>query len=331
MIGSNVIETNVIESRREVRRERAASSNNVSAAKTADRTGCSTDNRGNSLNQLVEPTATVMAELHSEVATAQVIRFDLPEPVDRFRTNTDTFWIDLSLTPQLESARVCYPDRWGPRRYERIGEVFFIPPGEALRVRSDSGSVTSMVCQLNPNLMAKWFDGELKLTEHQLEAGLHIPDRSIRGMLLRMTREVYHPGFASEVLLDLMAPQIAIELGRYCSSFTQDRAKSGLAAWRLRLIDDRVMELGKAPSLSELATLCNLSVRQLSRGFRISRDCSIGEYIEQTRIENAKRLLMNGKSVKTVAYSMGFASPSSFSFAFRRSAGRSPTEYRLKA
>jgi AraC family transcriptional regulator len=132
------------------------------------------------------------------------------------------------------------------------------------------------------------------------------------------------------MLLDLIAPQLAIELGRYCASVKQERSKTGLAAWRLRLIDERARELGKAPSLLELAEICNLSVRQLSRGFRISRGCSIGHYVEQTRIDNAKRLLIGGKSVKSVAYSMGFASPSSFSYAFRRTTGTSPAEYRDK-
>jgi len=283
------------------------------------------------LNQVPTTPSTITAELHSEVATAQVMRFDIAEPIDSVKTNSDNFWIDLALTARAPNARFCYPNRWDPRRFERVGEVYFIPPQETVHVKSDSGSVTSMICQINPYLIAKWFDGELQWSEAHLEAGLNVPDRSIRGMMMRLTREVVHPGFASETLLELIVQQLAIEVGRYCALFSQDRVKSGLAAWRLRIIDDRVMEVGKAPSLTELAELCNLSVRQLSRGFRISRSCSIGHYVEQSRIENAKRLLMSGKSVKTVAYSMGFSSPSSFSFAFRRLAGRSPTEYRQKA
>ena len=186
------------------------------------------------------------------------------------------------------------------------------------------------MCQINPDVTTQWFDGELTWTDCRLEAGLHISDMSIRGLLLRLTREVVHPGFASEMLLDLMVPQLAIEVGRYCASIPDDRARTGLAAWRLRLIEERVREAGKAPSLAELADVCNLSVRQLSRAFRISRGCSIGHYVEEVRIENAKRLLIGGQSIKSVAYSMGFSSPSSFSYAFRRTTGVSPAEYRDK-
>jgi AraC family transcriptional regulator len=282
------------------------------------------------LNQFSSATATIQAQLQSEIATAQVVRFDMHEPIDNVKSESSNFWLDICLTPRPPDTRACYPDRWAPNRFERIGEVFFVPPGEIMHAKSIGGSQTSMVCQMNADLIAKWFEGDLQWTDWRLEAGLHIADLSIRGMLLRLTREVCHPGFASQMLLELIAPQLAIELGRYCASVKQERTKSGLAAWRLRLIDERVRELGKAPSLMELAEICNLSVRQLSRGFRISRGCSIGHYVEQTRIDNAKRLLIGGKSVKSVAYSMGFASPSSFSYAFRRTTGTSPAEYRDK-
>ena len=257
------------------------------------------------------------------------MRFDLDGPVDNMLTeHQGNYWVDLCLTPRNQDARACYSDRWSPDRFERLGEVFFVPPGEPLHFRCERGSTTSMVCQLSPALIEKWFDGDLKWTECRLEAGLHISDLSIRGLLFRLTREACHPGFASEVLLDLIVQQLAIELGRYCASIKEDRTKSGLAAWRLRLIDERVKDTGEPPSLSELAELCNLSVRQLSRGFRISRGCSIGQYVEQTRVENAKRLLIAGQSIKSIAYSMGFSSPSSFSYAFRRMTGTSPAEYR---
>ena len=98
----------------------------------------------------------------------------------------------------------------------------------------------------------------------------------------------------------------------------------------LRLIEERLSEHDKAPSLSDLAELCGLSVRQLTRGFRVSRGCSIGDYLEQRRIESAKRMLMRGEAVKGVAFALGFASPSSFTFAFRRAVGSSPTRFRQK-
>jgi AraC family transcriptional regulator len=69
-------------------------------------------------------------------------------------------------------------------------------------------------------------------------------------------------------------------------------------------------------------------VRQLTRGFRASRGCSIGDYIASRRLDHAKQLLATGQSVKAIAYSLGFASPSSFCFAFRRATGQTPREFR---
>jgi AraC family transcriptional regulator len=176
----------------------------------------------------------------------------------------------------------------------------------------------------------KWFDGDLVWTDRRLEASLDIASPTVRALLLRLGEELRHPGFASDALTELIAAQLAIELGRYCASITHGPATGGLAPWRLRLIDERLSEVREAPTLAELARLCNLSVRQLTRGFRTSRGCSIGDYIANSRIDVAKQLLGSEESVKGIAYSMGFASPSGFSYAFRRATGETPRQFRQR-
>jgi AraC family transcriptional regulator len=47
-------------------------------------------------------------------------------------------------------------------------------------------------------------------------------------------------------------------------------------------------------------------------------------------METAKRMLMAGNSVKSIAFAMGFASPSSFTFAYRRATGVSPSHFRTR-
>ena len=95
----------------------------------------------------------------------------------------------------------------------------------------------------------------------------------------------------------------------------------------MRLIDECLREMRAAPTLTELASLCQLSVRHLTRGFRTSRGCSIGDYLASNRINHAKALLASGQSVKEVAYTLGFSSPSSFCFAFRSATGVPPREF----
>ncbi len=282
------------------------------------------------LQRAASEVMTIEAELRVPVATAQLVRFRFLEPADNMFC-ADSYRLDLCLTPRPRNARACYPDRWSPNRFERIGNVFLVPPGEAMLARSDDcGQQTSIICQLHPEPLRAWLDGDLEWNARRLMAGLDIREGGIRSLLLRLAEEARTPGFASEVLVELIATQLTIELARYCAAMDDCKQARGLAPWRLRLIDERLREEHKAPTLAELASLCGLSVRQLTRGFRASRGCSIGDHVESSRVENARRLLAAGQSVKAIAYSLGFASPSGFCFAFRRATGETPREFRQR-
>lgn len=274
---------------------------------------------------------TIEGELRVPVATAQLVRFHFPEPVDNILHEKEMYRVDLCLTPRPGNARACYLDRWSAQRFEPIGNVFLVPPGEAMLAMSDGCcQQDSIVCQLHPEPMGDWFDGRLQWTDRGLLAGLDIREGNIRTLLLRLAEEAKNPGFASEMLVELIVAQLAIELARYCTANNDGTAARGLASWRLRLIDERLREIGAPPTLTELAELCQLSVRQLTRGFRLSRDCSIGDYVANNRVEQARQLLATDQSVKAIAYSLGFASPSSFCFAFRRATGVTPSQFRQR-
>lgn len=274
---------------------------------------------------------TLDAEVRVPHATVQLVRFHVPAPADDVLHEDETYWLDMCLTPRPPNARACYPDRWGPHRFERIGNVFVHPPGERMKARSDGGpSQASILCHLRPECLREWFDGKLEWTDERLEASLDIPDGRIRQLLLRLTDELQNPGFASHAMVELMVSQLAIEVGRYCLAVEERPSTGGLAPWRMRLIDERLKEVQPAPTLSELARLCNMSVRQLTRAFRASRGRSIGDHVADCRIDHAKRLLADDRSVKSVAYSLGFSSPSSFCFAFRRATGRTPREFQKR-
>jgi AraC family transcriptional regulator len=160
--------------------------------------------------------------------------------------------------------------------------------------------------------------------------GLDIVHPHIRSCLSRLAEEARHGGTGSKALAEMLAGQLAIELARYLEAIAEGPITGGLASWRLRLIDERLHRLGPPPTLGELAELCNLSIRQLTRGFRSSRGCTIGDHMAQTRIEMAKRMLASEDSVKSIAFALGFASPSSFSYAFGRLNGVSPLRFRQR-
>ncbi len=278
----------------------------------------------------VKSRMTVEAELRGTAIVAQLVRFDMPEPTSSVIRNDEAYQINMCLTPRPLVAKAGYHRRWGPHRFDRLGDIFLIPPGEELSVRGGSAQQISLVCDLLPDAVHLLIGRELDWADQRLASTLDISSARIRALLFRLTEEVRHPGLASGRMLDFLSGELAIELGRYCLEQEEKPVTGGLAGWRLRLIDERLSEETHAPSLKELATICNMSVRQLTRGFRVSRGCSIGDYIEQRRMEAAKRLLMKGQSVKEIAFSLGFSSPSSFTFAFRRAVGISPTHFRQR-
>jgi AraC family transcriptional regulator len=274
------------------------------------------------------PRIIIDAELHVPVASVQVARFLIEQPHESLFRHNDGYRLDLSLTPRSRNTKVSFERHWGPHRFERLGKVFMVPPGEVMRTRADSGNMTSVLCTLREQTLQDWFEQKFECSNRTLEASLDISSETIQRLIIRLGEEARNPGFASKALSEAMAVQVAIELSRYYEDAAANSGTGGLQPWRLKRIDERLREQREQPTLEELAKLCGLSVRQLTRGFRISRGCSVGEYIAQSRVENAKRLLAGGESVKSIAFSMGFSSPSSFCHAFRKATGNSPNQFR---
>ncbi len=277
-----------------------------------------------------KPTSTVDAELRAPLFHAQVVRFNIPNPTAAVVLYPGAYYINMCLTPRPLDARAGYGDRWGPHRLDRLGDIFLVPPGEALQIKGGSVQQGSITCQIRAEAIHSLFGNDLEWTDQRLASALDITNAHIRSLLFRLTEEAHHPGFASDRMVGFLAGELAIELGRFCLELNEKPVTGGLAGWRLRLIDERLAESPTAPKLEELASLCKVSTRQLTRGFRISRACSISDYVEARRMEAARRLLEGGESVKTIAFAMGFSSPSSFTFAFRRAVGISPSHWRQR-
>lgn len=282
------------------------------------------------MSQSARELGSIEAQIRVPSARAELGRFNLIEPVDAVVCN-DFYRIDLCLTPRPKNTRARYPDHWGPNRFEPLGDMYLVPPGRVLRIKTDGGvQQRSVICYLDPESMQKWLQDDFRWEDDHLKGTLNICGANIRNLLFRLAHELRSPGFASDALVEFIAAQITLELGRYCTAIKDTRPQGGLAPRSLRLIDERLNEVNQIPTLSELAKLCGLSVRHLTRAFRVSRGCSIADYVAQHQLRNAKRLLLGEQSVKSIAYSLGFASPSSFSFAFRRATGQTPGEFRRR-
>jgi len=263
------------------------------------------------------------------IGQVELVRNFWSEPIDTLGSAHE-HRLELALLPRSTVDRGCFPDDWGPDRFEPIGELFFLPADHRLHAQSDCRQQNSIVCSFDPEAVSRWFD-DLRWTDRRLQGSLDIANSIIRNLLFRIREEICSPGFASETIVELIAAQIAIELSRYLTGIDDGRKIHGLAAWRMRLIDERLSDDGAPPSLTELAKLCSLSVRHLTRAFRVSRGRSIGNYIAEHRVERAKRLLATEMPIKCVAYATGFSAPSNFAAAFLRVTGETPRQYRQRA
>ncbi|MET0364853.1 MAG: AraC family transcriptional regulator [Sphingobium sp.] len=282
------------------------------------------------MNQPLQDYSRIEGEVATSLGRVQLVRSLWTRPIDRSGANPDYHHLQLSLMPLTGRAEGCFPDHWSQHRFEPVGEMFFLPADEPIRLRSHCRDQNAIVCTFLPSKVSQWLGEDMVWTDSRLQATLDICNANIRRLLFRMGEELRGPGYAADILIELMAAQVAVELARHLRGIEGDQALGGLAPWRLRRIDERLNAGSDLPTLSELAEMCNISVRHLTRAFRISRGRSIGSYVAEHRMDESKRLLAGGVSVKEVAFRMGFTAASNFASAFRRATGETPRDYRQR-
>jgi AraC family transcriptional regulator len=157
-------------------------------------------------------------------------------------------------------------------------------------------------------------------------------DQAVWNTALKLKAEVgsSDPGcrpYAEALSLVLMHELIRLEHTR---SGTVRPLSGGLAAWqRKRLVEFVEEHLSEEISLATLAELVNLSVFHFARAFKQSFGVPPHHYHSARRMDRARSLLLTPTlSVTQIGAQTGFRETSSFTRAFRRFMGVTPTEYR---
>jgi AraC family transcriptional regulator len=133
---------------------------------------------------------------------------------------------------------------------------------------------------------------------------------------------------------DALASVLAHELSRSGQEMvrTSPTRRGGLASWQQRAAIGYIDEhLEKRIPLVTLARLVRLSEHHFCRAFKQSFGIPPHAYLVRRRIERAKMLLLDrANSITDVALIVGFSFTSSFTLAFRKVTGQTPTEFRRK-
>jgi AraC family transcriptional regulator len=110
---------------------------------------------------------------------------------------------------------------------------------------------------------------------------------------------------------------------------TEAPIRGGLAAWQQRIVTAYIEEhLPEQISLATLAGLGRLSTYYFCRAFKQSFGIPPHRYHTNRRIEQAKVMLATRKhSVTEIGLTLGFSDTSSFTAAFRKITGQTPSSY----
>jgi AraC family transcriptional regulator len=168
-------------------------------------------------------------------------------------------------------------------------------------------------------------------------AGMMVPrpffeDAELADTALKVARLIESPQSDIGPYFEALCAVVAHELVRLGTvpACGEAQVKGGLAPWQRRAVVDYIEEhLGEPIPLATLAALARLSPHYFCRAFKQTFGMPPHRYHTSRRIEQAKTLLAKpSSSVTEVGLTMGFQETSSFSVAFHKTTGLTPTAYR---
>lgn len=212
-----------------------------------------------------------------------------------------------------------------------LGELSFVPAGHRYAGGGGAGLQRTLFLFLDARQGLEDEGDFERLAPVDPHDCMNLRYDRIRLLLAQISRELYEPGFASELMLEGLGTTLQAETLRLLHQKRQRKlGRGGLSPTHMRLINELVRDSEIMPSLDDIASTCQLSRRHLMRAFRQETGQTVGEFVRCLAIEKAMTLLKDSdQPVATIASIVGFTNPSAFASAFRRISGQSPRQYRI--
>jgi len=209
-----------------------------------------------------------------------------------------------------------------------VRKLTFVPAGSTYREWHETGASTRVTfIYLNPTAL-----GKSAGIGDALQPRIYFEDHLVWETASKLKTTIESGRDKCMPYLEALSGVLAHELSRVDQSVVHqpEPRRGGLAGWQKRVVVDHIEKhLGKQVCLLTLAELAELSVHHFCRAFKQSFGIPPHQYHVQRRMEAAKLLLADRTtSVTDIALTLGYAQTSSFSCAFRKMTGWTPTVYR---
>jgi AraC family transcriptional regulator len=199
-----------------------------------------------------------------------------------------------------------YSDWQEPRALTRVVYFYFDPAKMPTLPQTDVGGVP-----LTPRLFFE--------------------DTTLWDTAIKLRKQIESAAADNRLYFEALGVVLAHELVRLNAGIRPVEApvRGGLAGWQQRIVTSYIEEhLSEQIPLATLARLVRLSPYYFCRAFKQSLGMPPHRYHNSRRIEQAKTLLAKPElSVTNIGLTVGFSETSSFTAAFRKATGQTPTGY----
>jgi AraC family transcriptional regulator len=175
-------------------------------------------------------------------------------------------------------------------------------------------------------------DPELRFAESALRPRVFFFDKDLWETAYKLKAQALRSNPGERHYAEALSIVLAHELLRldHGAASARQHFGGGLAGWREKRVAEYIeAHLADDISLATMAEVVKLSPYHFNRAFKQSFGQPPRRYLNSLRMQNAKGLLANpAMSVTQVGFKLGFSETSSFTTAFRKHIGLTPTAYR---
>jgi AraC family transcriptional regulator len=209
-------------------------------------------------------------------------------------------------------------------------KLTFVPAGHEYYEWQDPRILSRVVYfYFDPTQMP--VDPELGAAHTSFAPRMFFEDTALRETALKLAALIETTGSDNRHYVEALGAVLAHELVRFNQGTPRKESpvRGGLAAWQQRVAATYIEEhLAEQIPLAKLAELVRLSPYYFCRAFKQSFGMPPHRYHTSRRIEHAKALLAKpAPSVTDIGLTVGFSETSSFTAAFRKATGLTPTAY----